>query len=53
MEFTPRGEKVWISVRDMDQVKVFSTADARLLKTLPVRKPSGIFFSNRAGRIGL
>jgi protein NirF len=53
MEFTPRGEKVWISVRDEDQVKVYSTADARLLKTLPVRKPSGIFFTNRAGKIGL
>jgi protein NirF len=53
MEFTPRGEKVWISVRDEDQVKVYSTADARLLTTLPVRKPSGIFFTNRAGKIGL
>lgn len=53
MEFTPRGEKVWISVRDEDVVKVFSTADASLLKTLPAAKPSGIFFSNRAGRIGL
>jgi protein NirF len=53
MEFTPRGEKVWISVRDEDLVKVYSTADAKLLKTLPVRKPSGIFFTNRAGKIGL
>lgn len=53
MEFTPRGEKIWISVRDLDQVKVYRTDDARLLKTLPVRKPSGIFFSNRAGKIGL
>jgi protein NirF len=53
MEFTPRGENVWISVRDEDQVKIFSTADASLLKTLPAAKPSGIFFSNRAGIIGL
>jgi len=53
MEFTPRGEKVWISVRDEDAVKVFSTRDASLLKTLPAGKPSGIFFSNRAGRTGL
>ncbi|MEH6584280.1 MAG: cytochrome D1 domain-containing protein [Halioglobus sp.] len=53
MEFTPRGEKVWISVRDEDAVKVFSTADATLLKTLKALKPSGIFFTNRAGRIGL
>ena len=53
MEFTPRGEKVWISVRDEDVVKVYSTADAKLLQVLPAAKPSGIFFSNRAGRIGL
>ena len=53
MEFTPRGEKVWISVRDEDAVKVFSTADAKLLKTLSAQKPSGIFFTNRAGRTGL
>jgi protein NirF len=53
MEFTPRGEKVWISVRDEDQVKIFRTRDAKLLKAIPARKPSGIFFSNRAGKIGL
>ena len=53
MEFTPRGEKVWISVRDEDQVKIFATADASLQKTLPAAKPSGIFFTNRAGRTGL
>ena len=53
MEFTPRGEKVWISVRDEDAVKIFSTADAKHLKTIPAAKPSGIFFSNRAGKTGL
>jgi protein NirF len=53
MEFSPRGEKVWISVRDENQVKVFDTATGSLLKTLPAEKPSGIFFTNRAGKIGL
>jgi protein NirF len=53
MEFTPRGEKVWISVRDEDAVKIFTTADAKHRKTLPAEKPSGIFFTNRAGRTGL
>jgi len=53
MEFTPRGEKVWISVRDEDQVKIFDTQTMSLIKTLNVEKPSGIFFSNRAGKIGL
>jgi protein NirF len=53
MEFTPRGEKVWISVRNENLIKVFDTRTAALLKTLPAQSPSGIFFSNRAGRIGL
>lgn len=53
MEFTPRGEKVWISVRDEDAIKVFDTARAELLASLPAQKPSGIFFTNRAGRTGL
>ncbi|MDX2349244.1 MAG: cytochrome D1 domain-containing protein [Porticoccus sp.] len=53
MEFTPRGEKVWISVRDKDQIKVFDTETLSLIKTIKADKPSGIFFSNRAGKIGL
>ncbi|HYQ73254.1 MAG TPA: cytochrome D1 domain-containing protein, partial [Gammaproteobacteria bacterium] len=53
MEFTPRGEAVWISVRDADAVQVYDTADFTLLAQLPVEKPSGIFFTARAGRTGL
>ncbi len=53
MEFAPRGEKVWISVRDEDRIKVYDTQDFTLLKSLEADKPSGIFFTNRAGRIGL
>jgi len=53
MEFAPRGEKVWISVRDKNQIKIFDTQRLSLLKTLPAQSPSGIFFTNRAGRIGL
>ena len=53
MEFTPRGDKVWISVRNDNAVKIFDTATAHLLKTLKANAPSGIFFSNRAGQIGL
>jgi protein NirF len=53
LEFTPRGEAVWLSVRDEDRVEVYDTA--RIVKTgqLPARKPSGIFFTHRAHRIGL
>lgn len=53
LEFTPRGERVWISVRDENKVKIFNTADASLVTTLPAARPSGIFFTNRAGKIGL
>jgi len=53
MEFTPRGEQVWISVRDKDRVDVYDTASFALAARLPARKPSGIFFTDRAHRIGL
>ncbi len=53
MEFTPRGEHVWLSVRDADRVDVYHTGRFERLATLPALKPSGIFFSSRAGRIGL
>lgn len=53
MEFTPRGEQVWVSVRDEDRVNVYATDDFSLLEQLPAKKPSGIFFTHRAHRIGL
>ena len=53
LEFTPRGEHVWLSVRDEDKVVVYDTATLEKLKELPVRKPSGIFFTARAHRTGL
>ncbi len=53
MEFTPRGEDVWMSVRDLDLIKVFDTATFEQLAELPGLKPSGIFFTTRAARIGL
>lgn len=53
MEFTPRGEKVWVSVRDKDEIQIYSTQTLELLRRLPANKPSGIFFTSRAHRIGL
>ncbi|TCK17602.1 protein NirF [Thiogranum longum] len=53
MEFTPRGEKLWLSVRDDNRVQVYDTATMTLLKELPAEKPSGIFFTDRAHRTGL
>jgi protein NirF len=52
MEFTPRGETVWISARDDNRVCIFDTASHKLLKTLAVDSPSGILFSARAARTG-
>ena len=53
MEFTPRSENVWVSVRDIDQVIVYDTQTLKEIKRIPAKKPSGIFFTSRAHRIGL
>jgi len=53
LEFEPRGEEVWVSVRDRDLLQVYDTASFALRTELPARKPSGIFFTARAHRIGL
>ena len=53
MEFTPRGEEIWISVRDSDEVQVYDTRTLELTHRLAVNKPSGIFFTARANQIGL
>ena len=53
MEFTPRGENIWVSVRDENKVKIYDTRTFKLLKTLDVEQPSGIFFTARAHQIGL
>ncbi len=53
MEFTPRGEEVWVSSRDSDRVTVYNTRTLEEVATLPARKPSGIFFTNRAHQLGL
>lgn len=52
MEFTPRGEAVWVSARDDNCVSIFDTASHRLLRSLDVDSPSGILFSTRATRTG-
>jgi len=53
MEFTPKGEEVWISARDSDRVLVYDTETFAQRASLPADKPSGIFFTDRAHRIGL
>jgi protein NirF len=53
MEFTPKGREVWMSVRDADRIDIYDTASREKLAELPALKPSGIFFTSRANRIGL
>jgi protein NirF len=53
MEFEPRGEEIWLSVRDEDRVEIYDTASFERKKTITATKPSGIFFTARAHRIGL
>ena len=53
MEFTPRGEQVWISVRDEDRVDVYDTGTLARIGEIAADKPSGIFLTARAGRTGL
>ncbi len=53
MEFTPRGEQVWVAVRDDNQVVVYDTETLQEITRLPAKQPNGIFFSSRAHKIGL
>lgn len=52
MEFTPRGETVWISSRDDHHVSVIDTRSFATLTRLDIPSPSGIFFTARAARMG-
>ncbi len=53
MEFTPRGEQIWVSARDEDRVGIYDTETFEKVGELPADKPSGIFFTHRAHRTGL
>jgi protein NirF len=52
MEFTPRGEAVWISSRDDNRVSIIDTQSFATRARLDVPAPSGIFFTARAARVG-
>ncbi|HEY9857386.1 MAG TPA: cytochrome D1 domain-containing protein [Stenomitos sp.] len=53
MEFTPRGEQLWLSVRDEDRLEIYDANKLEKIGELKSDKPSGIFFTVRAGRIGM
>jgi protein NirF len=52
MEFTPRGEAVWISARDDNRVLIYDTRSLEKIGEFAAEAPSGIFFTSRAQRIG-
>lgn len=53
MEFEPRGEQIWLSIRDENHLQVLDTETLEELTRLPAHKPSGIFLTDRAHKIGL
>jgi len=52
-QFTPKGEAVYISIRGEDKVAVYDADTLKLLKEIPVDKPSGIFCTDRTSKFGL
>jgi len=53
MEFTPRGEAVWVSVRDENKLVIYDSETFAVQGELPATSPSGIFLTHRAHRTGL
>lgn len=52
IEFTPRGNEAWVSVRDLNKVLIYDTQTFEKKAELDAHSPSGIFMSARAHRTG-
>lgn len=52
-QFTPKGEAVYISIREEGKVAVYDTDSYQLIKEIPAEKPSGIFCTDRTAKFGL
>ncbi len=53
IEFTPRGEQVWISVRDENRIDIYDSETFEKVGEVKADNPSGIFFTPRAHRTGM
>ena len=53
LEFTPRGESVWVSARDENKLTIYDSETYQVQGVLAADNPSGIFFTHRANRTGL
>jgi protein NirF len=52
-QFTPKGDAAYISLMDGGKVVVYDTATFQVIREFPARRPSGIFFADRAHRFGM
>lgn len=52
LEFTPKGDQVWMSARDDDRVRIYDPRTFKELGSIAIDKPSGIFFTSRGNRLG-
>lgn len=52
IEFTPRGNEAWVSVRDLNKVQIYDAHTFEKKAELDAKSPSGIFMSARAHRTG-
>ena len=52
-QFTPKGDAAYISLMDGGKVIVYDTATFQVIREFPARRPSGIFFADRAHRFGM
>lgn len=53
MEFTPRGREIWLSARDDNKVLIYDARTYEKIGEFGAVAPSGIFFTDRAHRMGL
>jgi protein NirF len=52
-QFTPKGDAAYVSLMDGGKVVVYDTATWEVIREFPARRPSGIFFADRAHRFGM
>ena len=53
LQFTPKGNAVYISSNADEKIAVYDTKTFTLIKEIPAKKPSGIFCSDRSSTFGL
>jgi protein NirF len=52
-QFTAKGDAAYVSLMDGGKVVVYDTTSFQIIKEFPARRPSGIFFADRAHRFGM